>query len=176
MSTDAQRIARGQEPRPFEKTIPHPVHGPLTFRSTRMPKAHELLQHSVEIDNQLHQLGAGVDPRAGTMILAAAIAGLKPADPDFPARGVLMEQLPVIDEQRTEDPDSGKVTVERFYYDAENEHDIGFLTEVWVAFSQWRSDVLEGVDAVKGPSGETDGRDSSESSTAPTVSPSTTPA
>lgn len=173
MTTDAQRIARGQEPAPFSFTATHPIHGALTFRCDRMPKAHQLLQHSVEIDNQLARLNAGAEPRAATMILAAAIAGLKPADPELPARGVLMDHLPVIDEDRTEDPESGKVRIERFYYDAEEEHDVAFLTEIWVAYSQWRSGILEGVDAVKGRSGETVGPDSSESSTAPTVSPST---
>lgn len=173
MTTDAQRIARGQEPAPFERTFTHPIHGELTFRTTRMPKAHQLLAHSVEIDNQLHRLQVGAEPRTATMILAAGIAGLKQLDPDVPSRGVLMEHLPIIDERRTEDPETGGVTIERVYYDAEDEHDVGFLTEVWVAYSQWRNGILEGVDAVKGRSGETVGPDSSESSTAPTVSPST---
>lgn len=176
MSTDAEKIARGQEPAPFEATFTHPIHGELTFRCARMPRAPELLQHSVEIDNQLHRLGAGAQPRAATMILAAAIAGLKQVDGDAPSRGILMQQLPVIDEHRTEDPETGGVRIERIYYDAEDETDVGFLTEVWVGFSNWRTGILQEVDAVKGRSGETSGPDSSESSTAPTVSPSTTPA
>jgi hypothetical protein len=175
LTSDAQRIARGQEPAPFDRTFTHPVHGELRFRCSRLPKAAELLAHSIEMDNQLHELAPGADPRQATMILAAAIAGLKPRLGE-PGRGVLMEQLPVIGESRREDPESGKTTIETHYYDAEAETDIAFLTEVWIAYSEWRMGILAEVDAVKGPSGETRGLDSSESSTAPTVSPSTIPA
>src|SRR3954469_12450228 len=154
MSNDAQRIARGQEPAPFDQTFPHPLYGDLRFRCTRMPKAPELLLHSVEMDNQLAELAPGAEPRMATYILAAAIAGLKQADPSVPSRGILMQELPVIAEHRTESEHSGSGTIERVSYDAESEHDVAFLTEVWVAFSNWRTGVLEGVDAVKGPSGE----------------------
>ena len=173
MSTRAKHVAQGR-PDVWEETFTHPKYGELTFRAPS-PKAADQLRHSVEIDNYLADLGPTAEPRGATMVLAAAIAGLKQRDEGMPGQGVLV-QLPVIDENRTEDPETGKVTVERIYYDAEDESDVSFLTNVWVAFSLWRQQLLEEVDAVKGRSGETSGDDSNGSSSVPTVSPSTTPA
>lgn len=173
MTTRAEKVAQGR-PDIWEETFTHPRHGELTFRAPS-PKAADQLRHSVEMDNYLADLGPTAEPRGSTMLLAAAIAGLKQRDEGPPGQGVLV-QLPVIGENRSEEQGSGKVTVERVYYDAEAEQDVSFLAMVWGGFSLWRQELLMEVDAVKGPSGETSGDDSNESSSGPTVSPSTIPA
>lgn len=173
MTSDAERIGRGLPPKPWEQTFEHPRLGPLTFKAT-LPRALELAEHSVRIDNVL--AGLTSEPRVATMILAAAIAGLAHEDGvDAAGRSCLVE-LPCVREDRVDEPEKGSVRIERHFYDAAAESDIAFLIEVWNAFSIWRRDLLEEVDAVKGSSGVTDGNGSKQPSAAPTNSPSTTPA
>jgi hypothetical protein len=174
MSSNAERIARGGQPAPWEQTFTHPRLGELTFRA-EMPTVLQSAAHNVEMDNLLAKLTG--DARAGTMLLVAAIAGLK-QDPDRGPGKSIMVGLPVVDEDRVEDEGSGQVTVTRLFFDAEAEQDSAFLIEVWTAFSMWRFGVLQEADAVKGSSGEpiTSSSDSGTPSGAPIASPSTTPA
>lgn len=160
-SPDARKIARGGNP-DWEETFSHPRHGELTFRA-KLPQALALAQHSVVMDNLLADLEG--EPRAATMILVSALAGM--------TDGLLMT-LPVVDERRVEDEERGSVKIERVFYDPQAEPDVGFLVDVWTAYSAWRRAKLGEVDAVKGSFGETGGSASSALSNEPTVSPSTT--
>lgn len=145
-SPEVRQIAMGVNPS-WEQTFPHPRHGALTFKG-KLPKASALLEHQIEIDNRLAHLDGA--PRTSTMIMVAALAGMTPVDPDQPGQGLLLE-LPVLAEDRDEDPDTGRVKITRRYYQADDETDVGFLTDVWISFSTWRSGLIEAVDAVKGP-------------------------
>lgn len=153
LAADAARVARGSQPAPFEHTASHPVHGDLTFRCERMPTVMQLADHAVAMDNLLADLVG--EARVTTMVTTAAIAGLAQL-PDQPGRSVFMA-LPVVREDRVDDDTSGSVKIERVFYDVVDETDLTFLVDVWTAFSAWRSRLLspEGVDAVKGSSGET---------------------
>lgn len=163
MDADVKKIARGGNPE-WVQDFEHPLHGTLTFRA-KMPKALDLMQHSVEMDNLLDDLRG--EPRAATMLLVSALAGMTDS---------LLMEMPVIDEQRVEDADRGSVKIERVFYDPQEERDPGFLVEVWTAYSMWRAQKLEVVDDLKARSAPTGGSGSSESSSEPTGFPSTTPA
>jgi hypothetical protein len=161
---DLKAIAEGRQPRPWSETFTHPVHGPLTFRAT-LPKAMALAEQSVQMDNLLQNLAG--EARMNTLILCSAISGLK-----------TLIELPVLREEREEDPDSGHIVVKQYRYDPENETDETFLANVWMAYSQWRASFMSiGAEReLKNSSGETDGDDSSESSSEASASPSTIPA
>lgn len=175
MSTDpalqaaAAKIADGRNV-PWTHTAEHPKHGALTF-TAELPKATLLLQHSIAIDNRLDEMGLTGSARPGTMILVAALAGMADS---------LLMAMPVVREDREEDADSGKTTITKVRYDPDEELDVDWLTDVWMGYSMWRGGLLgpEGVDAVKGPSGESevDGPEHSGASSEASVSPSTTPA
>lgn len=155
-------VAHGEQP-VWESEREHPVHGKLTFKAG-LPTARQLARHSVEMDNLLADLGEAGDPRPGTMVLVAAIAGI----------GTLVEP-PVVSEKREEDED-GNVRVAQVRYDASEETRTDFLVDLWMEYSQWRADFLERVDELGNSSRGTNGSGSSEPSTATTASPTTTPA
>lgn len=171
-SEDARRIAQGGQPKPWTYTAEHKVHGSLTF-TAQLPVARTLMQHSVLLDEQLAGLDVGV-ARGGTLIFAAAIAGLTPIDAGAPGKGCLID-LPIISEKVQEH--DGGAKIQRRYYQASEEIDTQFLIDVWLDFSNWRQALLGEVDAVKGSSGgQTEpGSDSSELSSAPSGSLSTIP-
>lgn len=168
-----QRVAHGAND-VFEQSFTHPQHGELVFRC-ELPRAVQLLDHQIAMDNLLDELSGS--PRVGTQILAAALAGLRP-DPDDPSRSVFGVRLPVVREERSEESESGKVTVVRHFYDADTEPDTGWLVDVWTAISLWRNAWLTpaAVDALGEDSGETSGPASSGASDESSASPSTTPA
>jgi hypothetical protein len=147
----------------FDQTFSHPVHGELTFKA-KLPTSVQLLAHRVAMDNYL--AGLVGEPSRATFMLAASIAGLQ----------TIME-LPVVKEGREVlDEESGHEQVTKIRYDPAAEVDDNFPVMVWGAFSEWRVGFLDQLGDLKNSSGETRGLDSSESSTAPTGSPSTTPA
>jgi hypothetical protein len=160
---DIKTIAHGGQP-VWEETFEHPEYGPLTFKA-KLPTALVLTAHSIEMDNMFGLLYA--EPSLQTQIMVAAISGVK----------VLMER-PVVAEKRTEDPDNGMVRVEKVFYDPDAEIHESFLGDVWRSYSEWRQDFTnpKKVAALGNSSGETNGSDSNESSTATTDSPSTIPA
>lgn len=162
--TDLQRIASGGPPADWTYTAKHPVHGEVTF-TAGLPTALTLSRHSIAMDNLLAELSPNAEPRAATMLLVAAIAGLQ-----------TLVTLPVIDEARTQDPDDpARAVLRRVYYDPVAETNENFLVDVWLAFSSWRQAFVEQVDQLGNSYGETSGSDSSTESTSPTASPSTTP-
>lgn len=171
--TDLRRIARGQQPEPFEKTFDHRLHGELTFRVPALPRATALAAHSIEMDNLLAEMAA--EPSPQTRMLVAAIAGLKAA-PGVQGVSVLGVELPVIGQTETEVEDRGSTRVERVFYDAEAEVDEGFLVDVWLEVSMWRRAFFtqEAVERLGESAGETSGGASSEPSSEPSDSPSTT--
>lgn len=157
---DMRKIAQGLQPE-WEHTANHPAYGPLTFRA-KLPTALQLAQQSVEMDNLLTNLDG--DARQGTMILVAAIAGLK-----------TLVECPVVREEREEDPESGRTVISKVHYNPEAETSEVFLVEVWTAFSLWRASFMARSDDLGESSGETTGNGSNEPSTSPIASPSTTP-
>lgn len=157
--TDLKKIANGITPE-WEQTFEHPVFGPLTFKA-KLPKAKALAAHSIEMDEQLGQMEA--TPRPSTMVLVAAIAGVK----------TLLER-PVIRERREYDESVSREVVHQDLYDPEEEVSEEFLADVWMAFSLWRNSFLLRVGELGNSSGETTGSSSSEPSSEPTDSPSTT--
>lgn len=160
---DLHRIANGGAPQEWRHTARHPTHGDLTF-TAQLPTALTLSRQSIAMDNLLTELSPAAEPRAATMILVAAIAGLQ-----------TLVNLPVIREDPTQDPDDpARLVVRRVYYDPATETDEGFLVDVWLAFSGWRQSFIERADELGNSSGETSGSDSSTESTSPTASPSTT--
>ena len=162
---DIQAIAEGREPKPFRGTFEHAVHGPLQF-TMKMPRAAELIEHSVEMDNTLARLNA--QPREGTMMLVAALAGLK-----------TLVQLPVIDRKVEEVEDSDvEERVTLTYYDPDAEFNQLYVVEVWNAASKWRRALLdpEFMEALGKDSEPTPGSGSSTPSDELKASPSTTPA
>lgn len=158
---DIKTIAHGGQP-VWEETFEHPDHGPLTFKA-KLPTAIQLTHHSIGMDNLLGALFA--EPSLQTQIMAAAITGLK----------VLIER-PVVDEKRSEDPDTGLTKIEKVFYDPDTELHESFLNDVWRSYAEWRQEFTnpKKVAALGNSSGETNGSDSNESSTATTDSPSTT--
>lgn len=170
-SAAAKLIAQGGNP-PWEQTFPHPRHGELTFRS-QLPRAAAILRHQVAIDARLEAIGDLANARNSTIMLAGALAGLELID-SLTGEATMMV-LPEVSRKETPG-ENGGITVERTFYDAAEEPNPQFVIDVWMAYSAWRASILEELDAVKGPSGETDGSASSTPSTAPSVSPSTTPA
>lgn len=163
---DLRAVASGREPRPWRQVFNHPIHGDLEFEM-RLPRARDLAQLQIEMDNQLGNLNA--EPRGATMLLVAAIAGMK-----------TLITLPVIHEEReeSEDPDDPREKVTKVYYDPENELNEAWLVDVWTHASTWRQAfIMPGALTRLGKSsGRTRGSDSSTRSAAPTASPSTTPA
>lgn len=151
---DIQAIAEGRNP-VWEQSFDHRVHGSLSFRGT-LPTAKQQMLHAIAMDNLLATLDDEAGPRGGTLVLVAAMAGLRATDATRPSRGLLLE-LPAVAERKVEDPESGKVTVHRSFYDVDAETDIAFPVSVWVAYSEWCDEQLseKAVDAVKGPSGAT---------------------
>lgn len=166
----AQTIARGGNP-PWEQTFEHPRHGPLTFRG-QLPTNGQTLAHRVALDARLAELPDVATARNPTLILAAGLAAMELVDGASGAARLLM--LPEI--SRTEEETERGTIVRKVFYNADEDTDADFVVDVWMAYSAWRASLLEELDAVKGPSGEITGSGSSTSSTAPTVSPSTTPA
>lgn len=160
---DIKTIAHGEQPR-WEKTYKHPIHGELTFQA-KLPTARQLTRQSVTMDNLVADLGAGVEARTGTLVLASALAGL-----------TTIVDLPVVDEKRTHDPELDRETVTKVFYDPMEETDTGFVVEVWSDFWAWRQQFIDQVDRLKDFSEGTRGNASSESSTGTTGSPSTIPA
>lgn len=158
---DKAKVARGETP-VWEGTFKHALHGELRF-SAPLPKAVALAEQTIETDNLLANLDG--PPREATMILVAAMAGFK-----------TLLDLPVIEERREEDEETGKVTVERVYYDVDDELDVAFPVTVWRDFSEWRQGFIDGLDDLKKGLGETRGSGSSEPSSDRSGSPSTTPA
>lgn len=160
---DIKTIAHGGQP-VWEETFEHPEHGPLTFKA-KLPTAIQLTRHSIEMDNLLAALYG--EPSFQTQIMVAAIAGLK----------TLIER-PVVAEKRFEDDDTGMTKIEKLYYDPDSEVHEAFLGDVWRSYAEWRADFTnpKKVKSLGNSSGETSGSGSSESSTATTDSPSTTPA
>ena len=158
---DMKAIAEGRQPRQWTGTFTHPVHGELTFRAS-LPKALALARQSVEMDNLLQPLVG--EARMNTLILCSAISGLK-----------TLIELPVLREERVEDEDTGHIVVKRVFYDPEEETDEKFLADVWMDYSMWRTSFMSiGAEReLKNSSGETDGDDSSESSSETSASPST---
>lgn len=176
MTTPAQRtIAQGGNP-PWEHTVKHPRHGELTFRA-RLPLATDSLRHSVAVDNLLQELSPGTMPSWQTQIFASAIAGLTVPDGNASGKGLLVD-LPVVGEDHEETEAGERVVLH--YYDAKHEADIGWLSDVWLAFSAWRQGLLsdDTVRAVGESSGgpSTSSGDSSTPSAAATEPPSPTPA
>ncbi len=159
--SDLRKIADGIQP-VWTETFDHPIYGPLTF-SAKLPNALTLAQQSVEMDNLLGRLDA--EPRSGTMVLVAAIAGLK-----------TLVDRPVIRERRVEEPENDHTIIEKDYYDPEEEVSEVFLVRVWTEFSMWRAAFLEEAERLGESSRETAGPGSNEPSTSPTDSPSTIPA
>lgn len=159
-------VAHGGQPE-WEGTYEHLEHGELTFKA-KLPKTKALTAHSIAMDNELAELTAPEGPRPGTMILVAALAGMK-----------TLVELPVIDRREETDEDApGRTKIVTVYYDPDEEVDTGFLVQVWTDFSVWRQTFLTRVGELGNSSGETSspGNDSSESSSDTTGSPSTTPA
>lgn len=156
MSTrkDIEAIAAGRTPA-WEQSFEHRVHGRLTFRGS-LPTARQQVLHAIEMDNLLATLDDEAGPRGGTLVLVAAMAGMRARDTSRPSRGVLLE-LPAISEEKVEDAETGKATVKRAFYDVDAETDVAFPVDVWVAYSEWCDEQLseEAVEAVKGPSGAT---------------------
>lgn len=157
---DLRKIAQGIQPE-WEHEHVHPVHGPLVFKA-KLPTAIDLANQSVEMDNLLGNLEG--EPRATTMILVAAIAGLK-----------TLVECPVLRERRVEDPENEHVVVRQERYSPEEETSEVFLVEVWTAFSMWRNSFMVRADDLGESSGETTGNGSNEPYTSPITSPSTTP-
>jgi hypothetical protein len=171
-SVVAQTIAAGGNP-PFEQTFTHPVHGELTFRAAT-PTNRQVLAHRVALDTQLIELPDAASARVPTLLLAAGLAAMEMIDAATGEARMMM--LPELVAQRTEEPTEHGTMVRKHFYDAAEDTEPDFVIEVWTAYSAWRLGILQEVDGVKGPSGETIGSDSSTESTSPTVSPSTTPA
>jgi hypothetical protein len=162
---DLEAIAQGREPKPWRGTFQHPVHGDLQF-TMHLPRAAQLMEHSVAMDNMLEKLDAS--PREGTMRLVAALAGLQ----------TLME-LPVVDRKEEESELSDveeRVTLIR--YDPINDFNQLFPVAVWEAASVWRQALLDKdfFERLGKGSEPTPGEGSSTASDEPTASPSTTPA
>jgi hypothetical protein len=166
----ARTIAAGGNPK-WEQSFTHAQHGEIVFKA-RLPLATDSLRHSIEMDNLLQELSG--DPSWQTRVTAAAIAGMTVPD-ENPAGKALMLELPVV--SREADPDDeGRVT--QHYYDASAEVDLSFLSDVWIAYSLWRStqlsdDTVEQVGKSSGgPSISSD--ESNTASAADTAPPSQT--
>lgn len=168
MSSPASRIAAGGQPQAWSETFKHPQHGDLTFTG-KLPTSMQLAQHAVAMDNLFGDLAPGVEPRFSTRVLVAALAGM--------ADDLLMD-MPVIDRKEVEDEDKGSVRVVLTKYDPTTEPDVNWLTDVWMAYSTWRTSFLtpEVVAAVGEDSGSPTPSDSDTESAGPGTSPSTTPA
>jgi hypothetical protein len=170
----ARTIAAGGNPE-FTHTVVHPQHGELTFRA-RLPLSVDSLRHSIEMDNLLQGLAG--DASWQTRVVAAAIAGMTvPEEPGRPAGHALMLELPVVRREPDADDDG---RVRQYYYDASAEMDLPWLTDVWMAYSAWRTEQLsdDTVEAVGKSSGDpsTSSDASSTPSAAATAPPSQTPA
>lgn len=160
-SRAARTIAAGGNPT-WTETFTHRQHGDLTF-TARLPLAKDSLRHSIEMDNQLQDLAGA--PSIQTQILVAAIAGMTVPDDGEPGHGLLV-QLPVIGEDHVADDERGSTRIVRRYYDAASEPDVGFLSDVWLAYSTWRNELLS--DATVSAVGESSAAESTSSAASST--------
>lgn len=147
--SDSRKIAVGGNP-DFEHTLTHPEHGELVFRA-KLPLAAKILEHQVAADERL---GGAENPSFQTITLAHGMAALKD--------GMLITAY--TSEEQTEDEETGRVHVEREFYDPDTEPNVGVIFEVWTAFTQWRMDQLAAYQEVKTAVGESEGQTPSLSS------------
>lgn len=150
-----REIAAGGEPA-WRQTFTHPEHGELEFVVREMPKTRDWLAHAVAQEALGPGLGGSVNAA-----LAAAVAGMQ-----------TFVEVPVLSEEREEDPDNpDHIRIRQVRYDPLDDENFDFPILVWATFMNWRGDLFSRREDLKNSSGVTSTASADDSSPASTESP-----